>query len=103
MPATRLSNLQQTASVAVLFWGACLILVALEATVGANLVSSGLFFVSVPALVTGLLWANRSLLRSGERYTALATLVVSVFVYASVILLFGLLAATKLKSLLIET
>ena len=95
MSATRTHNLQQTASVAVFFWGACLVLVAIEATVGANLISSALFFLSIPAMVTGLLWANRSLLRSGERYTALATLAVSVFVYASVILLFGLLAASS--------
>ena len=53
-------------------------------------------------MVTGLLWANRSLWRSGERYTALATLAVSVFVYASVILLLGLLAASSLKSLLVD-
>jgi hypothetical protein len=97
-----MNNLHQTASVAVFFWGGCLALVVLESTVGANLISSVLFFVSIPALVTGLFWANRSLLRSGERYMELATLVVSVFVYASLILLLGLLAATTLKTLLTE-
>jgi hypothetical protein len=96
------ANLQQTVSVAALFWGVCLLLVTLEATVGANPVSSGLFFLSVPALVTGLLWANRSLLGSRERFTALATLAVSVFVYATVILLLGLVAASKLKALLVD-
>jgi hypothetical protein len=87
MSVTRTHNLQQTASVAVLFWGACLVLVAIEATVGANMVSSALFFLSIPAMVTD---------------TALATLAVSVFVYASVILLFGLLAASSLKTLLVD-
>ncbi len=102
MAAAQLHNLQQTATVAVLFWAVCLVLAALEATIGANAVSSALFFVSIPALVTGLLWANRSLLKSGERTIALATLLVSVFVYASVILLLGLLAASALESLLID-
>ncbi len=101
MHAPHLHNLQQTASVAALFWGLCLVLVTLEATLGENLVSSGLFFLSVPALVTGLFWANRSLLRTRARLVALATLTVSVFVYATVILLLGLLAAAKLKSLLL--
>lgn len=99
---TAFANIHQTASVAALFWGMCLVLVTLEATVGANPVSSALFFFSVPTLVTGLLWANRSLLRSRQRFTALATLAVSVFVYASVILLLGLLAASKLKALLVD-
>lgn len=98
---TAFANIQQTASVAALFWGVCLVLVTLEATVGENPVSSGLFLLSVPALVTGLFWANRSLLRSRERFMALATLTVSVFVYATVILLLGLLAASKLKALLV--
>ena len=96
-----MSNLQQTASVAVLFWVACLLLVAIEALVGANVFSAVLFFTSIPALVLGLMWANRSLLRSGERYMALATLVVSVLVYASLIVLLGLLAASKFKHLLV--
>lgn len=100
MRASPLNNLQQTVSVAALFWGACLVLVTLEATLGDNPVSSVLFFLSVPALVTGLMWANRSLLRSRRRLVALSTLAVSVFVYASVILLFGLLAASTLKTLL---
>lgn len=102
MRASSLGNLQQTASVAALFWGVCLVLVVLEATVGENPVSAGLFFLSIPALVTGLFWANRSLLRSRARFTALATLAVSVLVYASVILLLGLLAAAKLKELLLH-
>ena len=97
------ASFHQTASVAALFWGVCLVLVTLEATVGANLVSSLLFFLSIPALVTGLFWANRAVLRSRARFTALATLAVSVFVYASVILLLGILAAAKLKSLLMES
>jgi hypothetical protein len=71
MRASPLHNLEQTASVAALFWGVCLGLVTLEATVGANPVSSLLFFLSVPALVTGLFWANRSLLRSHPRLVAL--------------------------------
>ena len=97
-----MANLNQTASVAALFWGVCLVLVTLEATVGENVVSNALFFLSIPALVTGLFWANRSLLRSRARLVALATLAVSVFVYASVILMLGLLAAAKLKALLME-
>ena len=40
----------------------CLVLVALEATVGENLVSSVLFALSIPMLVTGLVWANRATL-----------------------------------------
>jgi hypothetical protein len=95
-------SMHQTISVAALFWGLCLALATLEATLGANLVSSGLFFLSVPALVAGLFWANRSLLRARARMTALMTLAVSVLVYASVILLLGLLAASKLKALLVE-
>lgn len=87
---------------AVTFCGACMAFAVLEATVGVNPISSVLFFVSIPALVTGLLWAHRSLLRSANRYTALATLAVSVFVYASLILLLGLVAAWKLKALLME-
>lgn len=101
MAVTTIGNLRQTASVALLFWGSCLVLAGLEASVGANLISAGLFFVSVPIMVIGLLWANRSLLRSRQRWTALATMAVSVFVYASIILLFGLYAASKLKNLLI--
>ena len=95
-----MNNLQQTASVAVTFWGACMLFAVLEATVGSNPISAVLFLVSIPALVTALLWAHRSMLRSADRYTALATLAVSVFVYASLILLLGLVAAWKLKDLL---
>ena len=103
MAVTNVDNLRQTASVALLFWGTCLFLAGLEAAVGDNLVSKGLFFVSIPAMVIALLWANRSLLRSRERWTALATMAISVFVYASVILLFGLLAATQFKVLLLAS
>ena len=102
MRASPLDNLQQTVSVAAVFWGVCLALVTLEATVGENPVSSVLFFLSVPALVSGLIWANRSMLRAHRRHVALATLAVSVTVYATVILLLGLLAASKLKALLVH-
>jgi hypothetical protein len=95
------SGLQQTATVAAVFWCLCLALVVLEATLGENPVSSGLFLLSVPALVGGLFWANRSVLRTPARLTALATLTIAVLVYASVILLLGLLAASKLKALLV--
>ena len=98
---TTRASLHQTASVAVVFWLLCLALVVLEATLGENPVSSGLFFLSVPALVCALFWANRSLLRSTARVMALATVTLSVFVYASVILLLGLLAAAQLKALLL--
>jgi len=94
-------SLQQTATVAAFFWCLCLALAVLEATLGANPVSSWLFFLAVPALVCSLFWANRAVLRSHERLTALMILTVSVFVYASVILLLGLLAASKLKALLV--
>jgi hypothetical protein len=102
MAVISFDNFRHIGSVAVLFWGSCLVLTGLEATVGANLIISGLFFVSIPVMVMGLLWANRSLLRSRERWIALATLAVSAFVYASIILLLGLLAASKLKALLLE-
>ena len=98
---TTRASLNQTASVAVVFWLLCLALVVLEATLGENPVSSGLFFLSVPALVCALFWANRALLHSRERVMALATVTLSVFVYATVILLLGLLAAAQLKALLL--
>ena len=94
-------SLQQTLSIAAMFWGVCLVLVALEATLGENLVSSGLFALSIPMLVMGLVWANRAMLRTKARAVALFALGVSVLVYSSVIVLVGLVAASKLKSLLV--
>ncbi len=92
---------QRTLSVAVAFWGLCLVLVVLEASIGENVVSSGLFLLSVPALVVALTWVNRTTLRARERVSALLVLGISVLVYASIILFVGLLAASALKQLLI--
>jgi hypothetical protein len=100
MRASSIRNLQRSVTIATLYWGACLVLVTLEAAVGANPVSALLFFLSVPMLVTALFWANRSLLRSRPRLLALGALGGTVLVYSSLILLLGLIAASKLKSLL---
>ena len=101
MTVSRAHAAQQTLSVAVAFWGLCLVLVVLEASIGENVVSSGLFLLSVPALVAALTWVNRTTLGTRERVSALLVLGISVFVYASIILLVGLLAASALKQLLI--
>ena len=87
-------------SVAIAFWGLCLVLVVLEASIGENVVSSGLFLLSIPALVAALTWVHRATLRTRARLSALLVLGISVFVYASVILFVGLLAASALKRLL---
>ena len=48
-PANRVWH--HTLTVAAVFWAGYLVLVTLEATVGSNIVISGLFFLSIPMLV----------------------------------------------------
>jgi len=92
---------RQNLRVAAGFWGLYLALVAAEATFGANAFIGALFFVSVPALVGYLIWANhRIALGVGDRMVSLVLLGVAVLALATLIILVGLLAAAHLKTLM---
>lgn len=93
---------RQMLTVAALFWALCLVLVALEATVGAHFVLGGLFFLSIPMLVALLTWATKDLaavLR--RRLPAVVVHGACVLISAALIVLVGLLAAANLKTLML--
>jgi hypothetical protein len=93
---------RQTLSVAVVFWGVCLGLVALEATMGAHFVLGGLFFVSIPILVCFLTWAIKDLMLVMRRnLSSVVLLGASVLFASTLIILIGLLAAANLKALML--
>lgn len=93
---------RQMLTVAAVFWALCLVLVALEATMGAHFVLGGLFFLSIPLLVAFVTWSTRDLavvLRRGM--PAVVVHGACVLIFASLIVLVGLLAASNLKSLML--
>ena len=93
---------RQMLTVAAVFWALCLVLVALEATMGAHFVLAGLFFLSIPLLVAFVTWSTKDLATVLRR--SLPAVVVHgacVLVFASLIVLVGLLAASNLKSLML--
>ena len=102
-PALTLARIwRQTLSVAVVFWAACLGLVALEATMGAHFVLGGLFFVSIPILVCFLTWAIKDLMLVLRRdLSSVVVLGACVLFSSALIILIGLLAATNLKALML--
>lgn len=93
---------KETLKVASAFWAVCLVLVSIEARFGANRITETVFFLSVPALVGYLMWANRDLLIR-LRSSLLGVLLLGLYVLlcASVIVLVGLVAAVSLKSLIV--
>ena len=93
---------KQTLSVATAFWALCLVLVAVEAMFGDSIVTGALFFVSVPALVGFLMWANQGLLVLMRR-GLVATLALGVYVLlcATLIVFVGLFAAANLKNIIV--
>lgn len=101
-PSAWLRGWRQTLGVATAFWGACLALVIVEATVGSNVVVAGLFFLSIPVLVGVLTWVNRGIVfgQAPRRFTSILVLGLAVLVSASLIVLVGLLAAANLKTLM---
>lgn len=95
---------RQMLTVAAVFWALCLILVALEATMGAHFVLGGLFFLSIPLLVAFVLWATKDLAAALRRgMSAVVIHGACVLIFASLIVLVGLLAASNLKSLMLGT
>lgn len=93
---------RQMLTVAAVFWALCLVLVALEATMGAHLVLSGIFFLSIPLLVAYVTWASKDLAAVMQRGTpAVVVHGACVLFFASLIVLVGLLAASNLKSLML--
>ena len=91
----------QTLKIATGFWGVCLLLVLVEATIGDNIVTPTIFFLSVPVLVGYLIWANIDLLMQLKK-SLFAVFVLGVFVLcsASAIVFVGLFAAANLKTLM---
>jgi hypothetical protein len=93
---------RQTLSVAIVFWAACLGLVALEVTMGAHFVLGGLFFVSIPVLVCFLTWAVKDLILALRRnWSSVVLLGACVLFSSTLIVLVGLLAAANLKTLML--
>ena len=89
-------------TVAAVFWALCLVLVALEATMGTHFVLGGLYLLSIPLLVAFVAWATKDLapvLR--RRVPAVVIHGACVLLFASLIVLIGLLAASNLKSLML--
>jgi hypothetical protein len=93
---------KQTLSVATGFWALCLALVAVEATWGASIVTGTLFFLSVPALVGFLIWANKALLILMRRgFAAAFAIAAYVLLCATLIVFVGLFAAANLKNIIV--
>ena len=94
---------QQTLTAAASFWAACLLLVIFEATVGSNAFISVLFFFSIPLLVAWLTWVNLGIVyrRWPRQLWSVFALGAAVLGSATLIILVGLVAAAKLKHLLI--
>ena len=93
---------RQMLTVAAVFWALCLVLVALETSMGAHFVLAGLFFLSIPLLVVFVAWATRDL--AAVLHRGMPTIVIHgacVLIFASLIVLVGLLAASNLKSLML--
>ena len=93
------ASLGRTGRVALGFWMLCILLGLVEAMLGENLISSILFLLSIPLLVGALIFANRLVLRSVNRASALAAVALSVLVYASLIILVGLYLASAVLTL----
>lgn len=98
-----LRSYRQNLSVATVFWGTCLTLVMVEATLGSNIVIGGLFSLSIPLLVVVLTWVNKGIVFDRVPRTVGSVLVLglSVLAVSTAIILVGLLAAANLKTLLI--
>lgn len=95
---------RQTLSVAAVFWALWLILVALEATMGAHFILGGLYLFSLPLLVGSLTWSTRELTAAPRR--GVGPILIHgacVLVLASIIVLVGLLAAARLKAIMLGT
>lgn len=93
---------RQMLTVAAVFWALCLVLVALEAAMGAHLVLGGLFFLSIPMLVALLTWATKDVvIVLRRRLPAVVVHGACVLISAALIVLVGLLAAANLKSLML--
>ena len=91
---------RHTMMVAVGFWAVSLLLATLEATLGANIVIGGLYFLSIPVLVACLTWANGGFdARRVRGAGAVLMLGTVVLLSSSFIILFGLLAASGLLHL----
>jgi hypothetical protein len=93
---------RQNIGIATTFWAGCLVLVAIEATMGASLFVGALFFVSLPALVGLLTWVNRDIVfrRTPREPASVLLLGVAVLLASSLIVFVGLLAAANLKALI---
>ena len=93
---------RQTLTVATAFWALCLGLVVIEATLGDNIVTGTVFFLSLPALVGFLFWANKTLLGVMRRgLVAMVAFGMYVLVAASAIVFVGLFAAANLKNIIV--
>ena len=92
-----------TLKVAALFWGAFLVLVAVETAVGSSTLLAFLFSLCIPALVGFLTWVNKDILWMIERRVlSVVVLGLTVLVSSSVIILVGLVAAVSLKTLMAD-
>ena len=93
---------RQTLSIATAFWGACLVLVGIDATLGWNWVARGLFLLSIPMLVVCLTWVNKGLVfdQAQRSFAAVLALGAAVLGASTVIILVGLLAASSLESMM---
>ena len=91
-------------NIAVVFWGTCLALVAVEATFGSSALVAGMFFLSIPLLVGCLTWVSLgfAIRQRTRNLTSVVMLGVGILASASVIILVGLVAAANLKSLLLS-
>ena len=90
-----------TLKVATAFWGAFLVLVAVETTMGSNSLFAVLFLLSIPALVGFLTWVSKDILWLIERrYLSVVVLGITVLFSSSMIILVGLLAGVNLKILI---
>jgi len=98
-----LRSYRQNLSVATAFWGIYLVLVVVEAALGASIIVGGLFFLSIPLLVVVLTWINKGIVfdRAPRTVSSVLMLGLSVLVVSTAIVLVGLLAAANLKALMI--
>ncbi len=98
-----LRSYRQNLSVATAFWGTYLVLVMVEVALDLHVIIGGLFLLSIPLLVAVLTWVNKGIVfdRAPRKLSSVLVLGLSVLVASTVIILVGLLAAAKLKTLMI--
>jgi len=88
--------------VALSFWAFCLILGAIEGTVGSGVIVATIYFLSVPVLIGFLTWAHHELLYVlPRRLSSVLAVGGALMLSSTAVVMVGLLAAAGMKTMLL--